>query len=454
MPDDDGKILQLEKELERLSSQLNIYREQLHQLRSAGTIHKAKPNQAEAFSTANKTQWEFPSHTPKRSEEGLEKFIGLRLLHFCGIIALVIGISIGVKYAIDKDLISPAIRIALAYVAGISLYFLSIRLKKKYLVFSAILLSGAMASLYFTSFAAFAYYQLISGGLAFALMLCITAFTIYSAIKYNRQEIAILSMVGAYAIPFLISVNSGRSDLFFTYIILINIGISFLAFKKNWTLMTGLALFASWILYLAWGFFRYDATNKDLAVIVMSIFYLLFCVTSVGFALRKKRELEFNELLQFLVNSSFAFAAALLIFTNTYIQSVSAVTGFACIIFMVQACLSRILLPAEKILFNALTAFAVLCLIFYIGMRWSGMPVTMGWLLTAAGLFTMGVLSKINWLRLVSVIITVAALGKLVIIDRQLLSPGQKIISYIAIGVWMLLLSFFYQRNKKQLLED
>ena len=97
----------------------------------------------------------------------LENFIGLRLIHLVGIVILVIGLSIGVKYAIDKDLISEGMRIVLAYAAGVVLYGLSVWLKRNYRSFSAILFSGAMASVYFTTYAAFVYYQLFSFSTAF-----------------------------------------------------------------------------------------------------------------------------------------------------------------------------------------------------------------------------------------------------------------------------------------------
>src|SRR5215218_9083389 len=154
---------------------------------------------------------------PAITNWSLENFIGLRLIHLIGIVVLVIGLSIGVKYAIDKELISEMARIALAYGAGVLLYLLSWRLKKKYTAFSAILFSGAMASLYFTSYGAFVYYNLFSTVLVFVLMMVLTVFTVYQALAYNRQEIAILGLVGAYAIPFLISSNSGRAELLFAY---------------------------------------------------------------------------------------------------------------------------------------------------------------------------------------------------------------------------------------------
>ncbi len=90
-----------------------------------------------------------------------ENFIGLRIIHLIGIVVLVIGLSIGVKYAIDRNLISEELRIMLAYAAGVILFILALRLKKKYIGFSAVLLSGVMASLYFTTYAAFVYYAIM-----------------------------------------------------------------------------------------------------------------------------------------------------------------------------------------------------------------------------------------------------------------------------------------------------
>src|SRR6187200_1811313 len=173
---------------------------------------------------------------PKKIVENwhLENFIGLKLIHLVGIVILVIGLSIGVKYAIDKNLISEGMRIVLAYTAGVVLYGLSVWLKRNYKSFSAILFSGAMASVYFTTYAAFVYYQLFSFATAFVFMIVLTVYTVYEAIRYNRQEIALLGLVGAYAIPFLISQNNDKAQLFFLYITLINIGIVFLSIKKNW----------------------------------------------------------------------------------------------------------------------------------------------------------------------------------------------------------------------------
>jgi uncharacterized membrane protein len=106
-----------------------------------------------------------------------------------------------------------------------------------------------MASLYFTTYAAFVYYGFFSFAITFLLMVGLTAYTAFEAIRYSRQEIAVLGMVGAYGIPFLISQNSERADLFFSYIIVINMGVVYLSFRKRWKVMGQFALFISWTFF-------------------------------------------------------------------------------------------------------------------------------------------------------------------------------------------------------------
>jgi uncharacterized membrane protein len=451
----EEEIKELREQVNRLSGEMSSQQERLYQLQSrlnelekeftTGTKRISQPDNRSLF-----------SGEPMAGEKlNIENFIGVRLMHLVGIVVLVIGISIGVKYAVDRKLISEAARIALAYSAGLILFILSVRLKNKFELFSAILFSGAMASLYFTSYAAFVYYQLFPFGVAFFIMVAITVFTAYSAIKYNRQEIAILGMIGAYAIPFLISANSDKVYLFFAYILLINCGIAFLSFKKAWKAMILLAMLVSWALYLGWAFLRYNASHEMAAIIFMIAFYLLFCIASLAFPLLKRQSLQIIEVQHFVLNNVLFFTAALTVFTNSYFDKRSTeVTGFFCLFFIMESVLVRTMLNAEKLLFKYLIAMSVLCLVFYIGMKWDGIIVTILWIGMAIGLFISGVISKMAWLRLMAIVLTAATLMKLIFIDRENFSTVQKIISYIAIGALLLVLSFFYQKFRETIFSD
>src|SRR5215212_96012 len=106
----EEQIKELQQELNRLNEQLQAQQKKIEELiqklsgQSTPYIRKASPD------TRKPQQW------------SVENFIGLRLVHFIGIIVLVIGLSIGVKYAIDKDLISEGMRIILAYGSGFALF--------------------------------------------------------------------------------------------------------------------------------------------------------------------------------------------------------------------------------------------------------------------------------------------------------------------------------------------
>ena len=97
---------------------------------------------------------------PKAAKEsgGLEKYIGENLFSKLGIAIIIIGVGIGAKFAIDNELISPALRVILGYLVGFVLLGVAIRLKAKYHTYSAVLLSGAMAIFYFMTYVSHSFY--------------------------------------------------------------------------------------------------------------------------------------------------------------------------------------------------------------------------------------------------------------------------------------------------------
>ena len=75
-----------------------------------------------------------------------ERFIGENLFSKIGIGIIIIGVFIGVKYSIEHNLISPAMRLVLSYLVGAGLFVAGAMLKKKYESFSAVLVSGRFST--------------------------------------------------------------------------------------------------------------------------------------------------------------------------------------------------------------------------------------------------------------------------------------------------------------------
>ncbi len=252
---------------------------------------------------------------PKPASHNIEEFIGGKLITIIGIIVLVIGLGIFVKYAIDNDMIGPIGRVFLGVMSGAVLLGIAFKLKEKYEAFSAVLLSGGMATLYFSTFAAYDFYQLIPQWAAFAFMVLFTAFTVFSATIYNRQIIGVLGLAGAYGVPFLLSDNSGRVLILFSYMTLINAGILFLAFKKYWRVLNWVAFTLSWIIFSAWFFDKYDP-EKHFAVAAMfsAVFFLMFYLMITAYKLIKQELFGAKDVVMIGLNSFTYFGIGYTIF--------------------------------------------------------------------------------------------------------------------------------------------
>lgn len=440
------KLQQLKAEVEQLQGELQATQVKLQQLYQRLYQLQAglQPEQKQNF-----------FKTPYVPRPSLENFIGLRLIHLVGIVVLVIGLSIGVKYAIDQQLISEGARIALAYAAGVLLCLLSWRAKKRYAAFSAILFSGAMASLYFTSYAAYVYYSLMPFAVVFVLMILLTLFTVYQALTYNRQEIAVLGLVGAYGIPFLISSNSGRAELLFTYIALINMAVVFLAFKRSWKGVAILAQGVTWLLLLGWALTRFTAAQKNTAYVFAGFFFLLFSIHALADAFMRKQALQRAQVRQLIASNVLLYvliaAIHTVLFNRTNYEWLN--LGFS-LFAALQAALTHVFLHGATLLKRNFVLMALIFFLVFIANRWEGFTVTLLWLLTAVVLFSVGFSVKAMWLRLSAMVLMGVTLAKLVLLDSLHFSTVQKIIAYLTLGVLLLVVGFFYQRFKEKLFHN
>jgi len=274
-----------------------------------------KPNQPKegtriAMPPSGTTSQRVKTSQPKKklkTKSDLEKFIGENLINKIGIAILIIGVAIGAKYSIEHDLISPLTRIILGYITGIILLGIGFKLKEKYLNYSAVLVSGAMAIMYFITFSAYAYYDLFTQEIAFGLMTIFTIFTVLASLNFNKQIIAHIGLVGAYAVPFLLSDGSGRVEVMFTFMAIVNAGVLFISFRKNWKPLLIVAFTLTWLIYLAWFLFDYsEGKHFTIALVFSVLFFVQFYVTFLANKLSKKQFFQVSDIL-LLFGNAFIF---------------------------------------------------------------------------------------------------------------------------------------------------
>ncbi len=354
---------------------------------------------------------EKPAPTPlkriqkPKGKSNLEKFIGENLINKIGIAITVIGVAIGAKYSIDNNLISPLTRIVLGYLVGLGLIGFGMKLKAKYENFSAVLVSGALAVMYLITFAAYSFYELFPQLMAFGLMLLFTVFGVVAALNYNKVVIAHIGLVGAYAVPFLLSDNSGNTLVFFSYIAIINIGILVIALQRYWKSLYYAAFIFTWLIYSSWRLFSFkQETDFTLGMVFLIVFFLIFYLTFLAYKFLKSEKFLKSDIVLLLLNSFlfYGLGYGLLNQHETGEQLLGLFTLCNAIIhFVVSAVIFRKKL-ADRNLFYLVSGLVLVFITMAIPVQLDGNWVTLLWVLEAALLFWIGRTKKVSFYEYLS----------------------------------------------------
>lgn len=365
-----------------------------------------------------KPQNETFEETKPAFQSNIERFIGENLISKIGIVILVLGVAIGSKYAIDKNLISPLMRIVLGYLFGFGLLGFAYKLKEKYLNFSAVLLSGAMAIMYFITFFAYSLYEIFPQTSAFVLMFIFTVFTVVSAVLYNRQVIAQIGLVGAYAIPFLLSNNSGNYTFLFTYIAIINVGILAISVKKYWKSLHFSSFIVTWLIFSGWFAAKYRADEHfNLALLFLTTNFLTFYITFIAYKVINLKNVAIENISLILANSFifYGIGYAILDGREDFGKYLGMFTVFNAVIhFGFALTLSRLRNVPQDLIY-LLSALVLTFATIAVPVQLDGNFVTIIWIAEAAILFWIGRTKQVKLFETYSFPLMILATSNLLI---------------------------------------
>ncbi len=266
------------------------------------------------------------SQVPKPKKPGffernpdLEKFIGENLANKIGIGVLVLGIGFFVKYAIDQNWINEIGRVFIGIFCGAILLGVAHKMRKTFVAFSSVLVGGGLAVLYLTIAIAFHDYHIFSQTVAFIMMVIITAFAVVLSLGYNRVELAILSILGGFASPFMVSTGEGNYVVLFTYIFILDVGMLVLAYYKKWNLINIISYVFTVLLFGAWLVegFNSDTVNMILGgLIFATLFYVVFFAMNVINNLKEKAAFKSLDISLLLSNTFLYYGAGMTLLNN------------------------------------------------------------------------------------------------------------------------------------------
>ena len=353
----------------------------------------------------------------KQKNPDLEKFIGENLINKIGILILVLGISYFVKYAIDKDWINEPARVGIGVLAGSLILLIAHKLRQKYAPFSSVLVAGAIAIYYFTIYIAFHEYQLFGQEIAFAIMVVITAFSSLISLSYNRIELAILSLIGGFMVPFLVSTDSANYIALFTYIVILDIGILALAYFKKWQLLHILAFIFTMLLFIGWviGDVQGDTPHYKGALIFAFSFYLIFIIINIINNLRSKGDLTKTQLVMLTVNNFVFYGIGVLVLSNFKPELTGLYTALLALINMGYSILLYKKFGLDKRGVYLLIGLSLTFITLAIPVQFSGNNITIFWALEAVLLIWLAQKSQIKNYRFAAVLVQCLMLGSLLI---------------------------------------
>ena len=343
----------------------------------------------------------------------LEKFIGENLISKIGIAILVLAIGFFVKYAIDNNWIGPVGRVAIGILCGGILVGIAHKLQASYKAFSSVLVGGGLAIFYFTITLGYHQFHLFSQTVAFLIMIVITAFAVGLSILYDRQELAIIALVGGFASPFMVSNSSGNYQTLFTYLIVLNAGLLIIAYNKAWRLLNFIAFVFTIILFASWLITLSDTVIKSTyagGFVFATIFYVMFFAINIAHNIRENKKFIASDFGILLANTSLYFAAGLYCLGNMQAQEYRGLFTILLAAFNLVA--SYLLFRNKKVDANILYLLIGLTLTFvsltapiqlqgnYITLFWASEAVLLLWLFQRSRISIIHLSSNIVWLAM------------------------------------------------------
>jgi uncharacterized membrane protein len=221
-----------------------------------------------------------PAPPPPKKPFDWEALIGVKLFSWIGGIALVLAAIFFLSYSVQHGWIKPWLRASVGLAAGTALIAVcEMRMARGYKLTADALDGAGIAILYATLFASHALWHLASAPVIFGAMLVVTALAVALSIRRDSVFIALLGLLGGFATPALLSTGENKPIALFTYLLLLNIGLAWVAMTKRWPLLTALTVVLTIVYEWTWLAKFLDVSQLPLAAAIFATFGLAAAAT-------------------------------------------------------------------------------------------------------------------------------------------------------------------------------
>ena len=209
-----------------------------------------------------------------------------------GAIVLFFGVAFLLKFVSDQGLLPIQLRLSGAAIGGIAVLVWGWRLRRRLPDYALAVQGAGLGILYLTTFTAVALYQALPSGLAFLVLVGLTAGAVIMAVVQDAFWLAALAVTGGFLAPVLTASGDGSHVLLFSYFLLLNIGILAVAWFRAWRGLNLIGFGFTFTLGLLWGGQAYRPAMLASVEPFLIAHVLLYTGVSVLFALRQPPRLR------------------------------------------------------------------------------------------------------------------------------------------------------------------
>ncbi len=205
-----------------------------------------------------------------------EALVGVRLFSWIAGVALVLAALFFLRYSVEQGWLGPAVRMAMGIATGVALLVVcELKAARRYAVTANAMDAAGIAILFASFYAGHALWHLIGAALTFALLALVAAVAVLLAIRRDSIFIALLGLLGGFATPALLATGEDRPIGLFTYLLLLNVGLTWVAYRKRWAVLQTLALAFTAIYQVGWAAKFLTEAKLPLALGIFALFSLV-----------------------------------------------------------------------------------------------------------------------------------------------------------------------------------
>lgn len=222
----------------------------------------------------------------------IERLLEGNIVAKLGVVILFFGVGFLLKFAYDRGMFPPQLRLLGVAAASIAMFAIGQRLLATQRTYAIVLLGGAMGLLYLDVFFALKTFALISAPFGFALFAALGVATLLLAVRLDARAFAVLGLTGAFMAPILASTGSGNHVLLFSYYLILNLVILGASWFKSWRDLNLVGFVFTFAIALMWGNATYTPAHFATVEPFLIAFFLLYLAIPILFAQRQPPELK------------------------------------------------------------------------------------------------------------------------------------------------------------------